>query len=445
MQGFIDFITGLVSNAMQTNQFFSGGLLLMILGSIGGLVWRAIPPIKRALKKRYLISIDIRDNEVFRWIGEWLEYQNYGERCQLLAVGSYDGHDGRTHKPLTLEGDNEQSLEDTIVFAPGQGSHYFKYKGRWVWLQRVKEEIGKLGVREYYSLTTYGRDPTFLKGLIKDAAKLADDKKEDRVKVYIHNDIGDWWYSTRTPRPLDSIILPDDQKKDIVDDMREFFDKRSWYTKRGIPWRRGYLFYGPPGNGKSSLSFALASEFNMNLYSLSLSSDRLSDTSLLTLINGVQPRSLLMIEDIDKAFREREKTDNMDNVISFSGLLNALDGVASEEGRIVIMTTNHPQHLDDALIRPGRVDRKFFFGNATENQVSRMFEVFYPDASNLLRDQFISDIELGDLPVAAIQNHFLANDTAKEAVDGVGNINENDFVWVSEEDKKEHAVGLKRE
>lgn len=66
--------------------------------------------------------------------------------------------------------------------------------------------------------------------------------------------------------------------------------------------------------------------------------------------------------------------------VTFSGLLNALDGVASSEERIIFMTTNHIERLDDALIRPGRVDLKEYIGDATPQQAKRLFVRFYGSA-----------------------------------------------------------------
>jgi chaperone BCS1 len=79
------------------------------------------------------------------------------------------------------------------------------------------------------------------------------------------------------------------------------------------------------------------------------------------------------------------------SMVTFSGLLNALDGVAASEERLVFMTTNHIDRLDPALIRPGRVDVKMLLDNVTEAQARVMFLRFYPDA-NKLADEFINKI-----------------------------------------------------
>lgn len=65
------------------------------------------------------------------------------------------------------------------------------------------------------------------------------------------------------------------------------------------------------------------------------------------------------------------------SLISLSGLLNTIDGAASHEGRVLIMTTNHPEKLDPALIRPGRVDLQVRFTLATQSQTRDIFKRMY--------------------------------------------------------------------
>lgn len=93
-------------------------------------------------------------------------------------------------------------------------------------------------------------------------------------------------------------------------------------------------------------------------------------------------------------------------MVTFSGLLNALDGVASAEGRIVFMTTNHIELLDRALIRPGRVDLREYVGDATPSQVHKMFMRFY-EGQDTMADKFVKLLEGHKVSTAALQGHFV--------------------------------------
>ncbi len=96
--------------------------------------------------------------------------------------------------------------------------------------------------------------------------------------------------------------------------------------------------------------------------------------------------------------------------MTFSGLLNVLDGVASAEERLLFMTTNHIQRLDPALVRPGRVDMVELIDNCTGHQAEKMFEKFFPDQDRLeAAKRFGYEVSELQVPVsmAALQGYFL--------------------------------------
>lgn len=126
----------------------------------------------------------------------------------------------------------------------------------------------------------------------------------------------------------------------------------------------------------------------------------------------------MLLEDIDAAFTKRTQSDNQgyQSMITFSGLLNSLDGVASAEERIIFLTTNHVEKLDPALIRPGRVDLKEYLGNASDYQIREMFLRFYDD--ELLADKFVEKTRDKNISTASLQGHFVYyKDKPQEAVD----------------------------
>ncbi|MGD0053595.1 MAG: AAA family ATPase [Vulcanimicrobiaceae bacterium] len=203
------------------------------------------------------------------------------------------------------------------------------------------------------------------------------------------------------------MILADDAARNALADLQGFLADRTWYVERGLPYRRGYLLHGPPGGGKSSLTFALASELGMDLYVLNLAAPMLDDTLLALLMRRIPARGILLIEDVDAAFTAREKSDTAASHVTFSGLLNALDGVSSRDSQITVMSTNHIERLDPALIRPGRVDCRLFLGNAQREQARELFARFFPESD--LAAAFADRVGDGAVSMAALQRHLVAH------------------------------------
>ncbi|TRM57613.1 hypothetical protein BD626DRAFT_513986 [Schizophyllum amplum] len=265
--------------------------------------------------------------------------------------------------------------------------------------------------------------------------------RRSRGGAGVRNSANDWMLErTRPKRPLRTVVLERGVKESIIDDVGDFLASEKWYGDRGIPFRRGYLLHGPAGNGKSSLIYALASHFALDVYTVSLSAPGMTDESLGALIGGVPSRCILLLQNLDTALsppkpppektesdseeeekrnadpngnsapnngsnssspvqadpygydahggppgyrssrRRRRKAgdpDPMANTLSLSGLLNALDGVAASEGRLLFATTNHVHTLDPALARPGRMDVWVEFKNASRAQAADFFRAFF--------------------------------------------------------------------
>ena len=320
------------------------------------------------------------------------------------------------------------------ILLPGHGIHYFTYNYRWIQVERQREEhqIQKDGVRrplETVTLTKLGVDPKFWVDFLRAATEEALAKME--TGLVINRPIGMEWRRSggvQPKRPIESVVLAGDLTTSICDDVQEFLKTRKWYTDRGIPYRRGYLFYGPPGTGKTSFITALAAHFGYSICLMSLSDRLLDDDRLCYLMNTAPPnvsylilernqtsfQSFVVLEDVDAAFVSKDRFDNANHPayegltrVTLSGLLNSIDGVASAEERILFMTTNHIEHLDPALIRPGRVDVKHYFGNCTPEMVERLFRRFYENVTDDLTRQFVDIVTKSrEVSPAQIQGHL---------------------------------------
>lgn len=182
---------------------------------------------------------------------------------------------------------------------------------------------------------------------------------------------GNPWQSVNLDHPatFDTLAMDTDAKKMVIHDLENFVRRKELYRKVGKAWKRGYLLFGPPGTGKSSLIAAIANYLQFDIYDLELTDIR-SNSDLRRYLISTANQSILVVEDIDCSIEltnKRRKPStapmypheyNPDNRVTLSGLLNFIDGLWSSCGdeRIIVFTTNHKDKLDPALLRPGRMD-----------------------------------------------------------------------------------------
>lgn len=176
------------------------------------------------------------------------------------------------------------------------------------------------------------------------------------------------------PRDLDSVILPPGQAERLAADVGRWLGAEQEYLRRCIPWHRGHLYEGGPGTGKTSVARAIASHFAMDVWYLPLA-DVKRDGDLLRVVTQVSPRSMLLLEDAD-VFHAATRRDD-ENGATLSGLLNALDGIATPHGLFTVLTSNRPGVLDDAVVRAGRVDLTEHFSLAGPAEAGRLIGRYY--------------------------------------------------------------------
>lgn len=183
---------------------------------------------------------------------------------------------------------------------------------------------------------------------------------------YLRWKIEDLGHIDRESKYLDLLSL-DEKTMSVVEDARIWMKSRNWYKERGIDWRRGYLFYGLPGSGKSSIIRAIAQDLDIPLFSFDLSSMTNHDfVSNWREVMAYSPAIALM-EDFDSVFDGRNNltSTSTSSGVTFDCLLNCVSGVESASGVVLCITTNNISKLDPAIgtptgsslsSRPGRID-----------------------------------------------------------------------------------------
>lgn len=367
---------------LGSNDLIAGGAVLGAIAYVLNYL-RSVPfTILRWMRLLFITEIDIPDRaDTFRWVTEWLAQHNYSKRAKRISV------DAKNSKAR---------------ITPAPGRHLVWWGRRPIILNRVRREgtgdNAHRAFRESWAISLFGKRKGIEK-FLEECRKVAQTEKDSTIQVTTGSK-GYWDSSVKCrKRSIESVILPPDEKEKLTTDLNLFMESEEWYHEMNIPWRRGYLLYGPPGNGKSSIITAVASMFNFEIATLNLKN--MEEEDFVSLMCEPPDKSILLFEDIDCIFEKRKDK----SVVNLSTVLNMIDGVGSPNGRILFMTTNYLEKLDPALIRPGRIDHRVHLTNTTESQAKEMFCRFFPHSKN--SEEFGKKVAKLDVSMATLQGYLL--------------------------------------
>lgn len=375
---------------LATNEFFKGGFLLSILASIGLALKSLVPIVWHRIKRRFTYTVQIESrNDLYARFNSWLQAEHSDKYKHVIGSMKWRGLEVHTSIKERNPPEDLAAEPDDVILKPVKkyelsientdSSFMIWLDGFPVFVRTSREKFDGAKEPENQYVDSYIITSLFSKSVVEKLLEKLISDKNDELRLYSIPMLkvmsgGQYWsdYGHIVVKNLSKIH--NDEKSIVHDDIKLFLESKSKYEDKGLIWKRGLIFSGPPGNGKTSTALAVAKELKLNVHCLNLSNCE-NDTQLLGLIRDIHEKpAMLLVEDIDCSVKGREQINNH---VNFNTVLNIFDGAFSKDGIVVIFTTNHIEQLDSALIRAGRIDLNIEFSNPTSKNFSDMINTMF--------------------------------------------------------------------
>lgn len=374
-------------NSLLSNEIFIGLVVAALVGSVTYQMKSILGAIGNTLRLLFTVSLTSKNDQDGHFAIEDNLQRMLGTRRRIDVAGIAEESRGVVvdKKPRII---------------PGVGRHFFWLGWRPAFVDMSVEEAKSYHVPRSLTITVLGRKVSVFDPLL-------DMDSSDPSIMEVSYWLGGYWSVSKNKkrRAIESVILGGIEQ-DMLADLNNFYENSGWYHKLGIPYKRGYLFHGIPGSGKTTLAMALASATGKNLSCLSLS-DLNKDAELVEAVSSVGKNNILLVEDVDVSGGSIDRDGESEkSKVTLSAFLNCLDGVSTPEGLVFILTTNCKDALDPALVRPGRIDVDLEFKAVTEAQATEAYLWFVADATEEDAIDFAKKFANGEKCFAELQSYF---------------------------------------
>jgi len=381
------------------NEFITAGVGLWLLGVVTYLAKDLPRKAWGFIVKQATVTLTLNNcDDVYDHFLSWYHETGRSKNSRtLMAASVWDGENNLTQ------------------ISSGYGLHFFTYGGKIFKFQREEKDASQTKqTKEAITLVTIGRSQEQFLSLIDAIAP--PESRNDVTDIYKWHTLDNYWkrHGGQSARRFDSVILPKETKDLITNHVDTFLEEREWYMTNGIPYRTGMILHGIPGSGKTSLVRGLCERLNKPLYTMNLNT--MTDDKLEEAFAELPRGSIVLMEDIDTysvtnaRIEEKKDGDSASKVaeilsgLTLSGLLNAIDGIMSSDGRILIATTNNIDKLDSALVRKGRFNLSVNIGYLTNDCFRQFFANFYPNFPIVPDTNFKDTMSPAELQALIIDN-----------------------------------------
>lgn len=388
-----------IKTLLKDNQFLTGGVMLGLLASIFYPL-KSLPLIiwnKIKFYFTYKIYLDQND-EVYNIFTQWFS-ENYPSKFKNIEV-RFNPNIGNNIESSSIRKRWKlwkfQYIDSNFIF----------YNKRLLWISKKRKELES--ARDAFSRfhNSYEISGFFAKEAIEEICKELIAKKvelegNNPISIFATAQYGNFDKIKTNPiKDFDNIFFK--EKENYLTDLDKFMSNKEFYKRRGINYKRTYLLYGRGGTGKSSVAGATAKYLDYDLYIFNINAIE-NDGQFIQLISKVPSKSVIVFEDIDCHINDR---DIKNDEVSFSTLLNVMDGLYSPSDVIFILTTNKIEKLDEAFLRKGRVDLQLCLDYPDVNLIEQFVSSFYETPISLNKG-FI-DVSMSTIQDICL-NHDLEN------------------------------------